>query len=574
MKIGLKKNVLISTPNDSLNSVIKRMGRVSDKIIEINLVVDKKMKLKGILNSADIIRLLANKTSMHKKVKDVMIQNPITASIFSSDDEILKIVRSKVSKRTEGKKDLTRFIPLLDKNGIVHDVMDIFSLLNRFPRKGDNVEVYGLGFVGLTLAVSLTGRGHIVRGIDISSELIRNLNKGRPNIFEPLLPDMMRKAIENKQLSFRTSPDKEHSRVVIISVGTPIKKNGFPFLKSLTDVCNLVGSRLLRGDLVMLRSTVPVGTTRNIVANLLKKKSGLVPGEDFNLAFAPERTVEGQALKELTSLPQIIGGFSKNCTERATAFWQSLTPSVVHVNSLEEAEFVKLINNSYRDLSFAFANGLALMSDKINLNAYNIIAAANEGYPRNLIPRPSPGVGGYCLTKDPFIYSHFDPKSFSSQLSIIGRKVNLEAGKYPIKTVEKFIKFLKKPFSKITIMIAGLAFKGLPETNDLRGSIGIEIAREFLKKKCKVFGYDSVVDNKTMESYGIHSVDLIEGIKKCDIFLILNNHPNNISNGLLKAAEGKKRLIFDGWSLLDSNDVEQRKNLYYATMGYMSTLIK
>lgn len=574
MKIGLKKNVLVSSPNDTLNSIIKKMGKASDRIIEINLVVDKEMKLSGILNSADIIRLLANKTSLDKKVKDVMIQNPITASVFSSDDEILKIVRSKVSKRTAGKKDLTRFVPLLDKNGKVQDVMDIFSLLNRFPRQGDNVEVYGLGFVGLTLAVSLAGRGHIVKGIDTNSELIRNLNKGKSSIFEPLLTDMMRKALENKHLSFRTIPNKEHSRVVIISVGTPIKKNRTPLLKSLTDVCNVVGSRLLRSDLVMLRSTVPVGVSRNVVANLLKKKSGLVPGEDFNLAFTPERTVEGQALKELTSLPQIIGGFSKNCVKRATAFWQTLTPSVVGVNSLEEAEFVKLINNSYRDLSFAFANGLALMSDKINLNAYNIIAAANEGYPRNLIPRPSPGVGGYCLTKDPFIYSHFDSKSISSQLSIAGRKINLEAGKYPIKTVNKFIKFLKKPYSKITIMIAGLSFKGLPETNDLRGSIGIEIAKKFLKKKCKVFGYDSVVDNKTIETYGIRSVDLIEGIKKCDIFLILNNHPNNISNGMLKAAEGKKRLIFDGWSLLDPNDVEQRKNLYYATMGYMSTLTK
>jgi len=153
----------------------------------------------------------------------------------------------------------------------------------------------------------------------------------------------------------------------------------------------------------MLRSTVPVGTTRKQVIPVLEHYSGLAAGSGFHIAFCPERTVEGQAIQELSSLPQIVGGLTEACTEKAVSFWSTLTDTVVRVDALEAAELVKLINNSYRDLSFAFANEFALLADRYNIDATRLIAAANEGYPRDKIPRPSPGVGGYCLTKDPVV---------------------------------------------------------------------------------------------------------------------------------------------------------------------------
>lgn len=569
MNSALRKKIIISNPDDSLKSIVQKMSK-HQGINEVALIVNKKMILKGIINYADVIRFLSKGKSLEKKAKDLMIKNPITAKVSSSKYEIFRTVRSKLSNRTNGRKLITRFVPLVDNKMKIFDVVDMHSLMSSYSGNFENVEIYGLGFVGLTLAVALAGRGHFINGIDNNRSKINLLRKGKVAFSEPMMPDILKKIIKNKQINFHNKPSKSHSRVVIIAVGTPVKKNGAPDLENIKEVCKVVGPRLWHGDLVMVRSTLPVGTTRNIVLKTLKKFSGLNPGKDFYIAFTPERTVEGQALKELYTLPQIIGGLSKLCAEQAAVFWQTLTPNIVYVNSLEDAEFVKLINNSYRDLSFAFSNGLSLMSDKLNLNAHEIISAANEGYPRNLIPQPSPGVGGYCLTKDPFIYSSFNLNSIASKLSKCGRKANVEARKYPIKVIRKYLKFIKKPFSKTTILIAGLAFKGLPETNDMRCSASLEIAKVLLKKKCKVLGFDSVVSNIDIKKHGIKPVDLISGIKKCDIFLILNNNPYNIPERLLENLEGKRVLIFDGWSLLDRQSVEQKKNLYYATMGYIT----
>ena len=161
-------------------------------------------------------------------------------------------------------------------------------------------------------------------------------------------------------------------------------------------VSTLVGNFLKEGDLVILRSTVPVSTCRNIVLPILEEKSKLTCGEDFHLTFAPERTIEGKALEELKSLPQIIGGYSKECVNIASNFFRYLSPHIVAVESLEEAEMIKLVNNTFRDLSFAFANELVYICDKFNLDTTKIIKDASEGYPRNKLPLPG-FVGGYCL---------------------------------------------------------------------------------------------------------------------------------------------------------------------------------
>jgi len=275
-------------------------------------------------------------------------------------------------------------------------------------------------------------------------------------------------------------------------------------------------------------------------------------------------------MQELTSLPQIIGGLSSRCAEKATAFWQTLTDSVVNVDSLEAAELVKLINNSYRDLSFAFANGLALLADHFNMDAARIIAAANEGYPRNPIPKPSPGVGGYCLTKDPYLYAAVEQQAGHSQLSCHGREVNIRAGRYPLQVLSRFAERLGRPLEDLSILLVGMAFKGWPETNDLRGSTAVDVGRALSRQGCEVMGYDAVVDDASIEALGIKPVTLLEAARKCDALLILNNHPDNVPDGLVARLNGRQTLLFDGWSLLDRHEVEQYDDVVYATMGYMT----
>lgn len=571
MTSSLEQLVVLARPDEPLQPIITRMGRGEKRLFGIALVVDEGQVLQGVINHGDVLRLLADGVSLEQPARDVMVQDPITASADASDEEILQTVRSQLFHRSGGKKDVTHYVPLVDEHWVVHGVADIFSLLARAPRQGDYVEVYGLGFVGLTLAVALAGRGHFVTGIDTNDALIEQLRAGEPHVFEPRLPDMMRRALRDEQVAFRTAPGDEHHRVVVIAVGTPVEDDGSASLEALRAVCDVVGPRLSRGDLVMLRSTVPVGTTRGFVRELLEAGSGLKAGEDFHLAFTPERTVEGKAMQELTTLPQIVGGLSSRCTEKATAFWQTLTDSVVHVDSLEAAELVKLINNSYRDLSFAFANGLALLADRFNLDAARVIGAANEGYPRNPIPKPSPGVGGYCLTKDPFLYAAADWEAGHGLLSCHARQVNQQAGHYPVQVVSRFAERLGRPLSEMSVLVAGMAFKGLPETNDLRHSTGVYVARELALQGCEVLGYDAVVDDAEIEKLGIKPVELQDAASRSDALLILNNHPDNVPDGLITKLYGRQTLLFDGWALLDRHEVEQYNGVTYATMGYMTS---
>lgn len=570
MTMGLEQLVVLARPDEPLQQIISRMGRGGESIFGIALVVDENMVLQGVINNGDVLRLLADGVSLASQSRDVMVREPVTAPVDASDEQILRTVRSQLLRRTGGKKHVTRYVPIVDAVGVVREVVDVFSLLARSPRQGDQVEIYGLGFVGLTLAVALAGRGHFVTGIDTNEHLIDKLLHGEPHVLEPRLPDMLRRALDDKQLIFRKSPGDDHHRVVIIAVGTPVENDGSASLTALRAVCEMVSPRLKLGDLVMLRSTVPVGTTRGFVRELLEAGSGLRAGDQFHLAFTPERTVEGQAMQELASLPQIVGGLSSRCVERATSFWQTLTGSVVHVESLEAAELVKLINNSYRDLSFAFANGLAMLADRFNLDASRVIDAANEGYPRNPIPKPSPGVGGYCLTKDPYLYAAVDRQAGHGLLSCMGRAVNQKAGRYPIQVVSRFADRLGRPVSELSVLLVGIAFKGWPETNDIRGSVSVDVARELVSHGCEVMGCDSVLDNSAIEALGIKPVVLHEAAGRCDVLLILNNHPDNVPDGLIARLHGRQTLLFDGWSQLDRHEVEQYDGIVYSTMGYMT----
>jgi len=250
-----------------------------------------------------------------------------------------------------------------------------------------------------------------------------------------------------------------------------------------------------------------------------------------------------------------------------------LTDSVIRLESLEAAELVKLINNSFRDLSFAFSNGVALLADHYNIDATRVIAAANEGYPRNPISRPSPGVGGYCLTKDPYLYASVKADASFSNLSRQGRIVNQEAALYPIKVLDRFTKRLNKPFSEIKVLIAGIAFKGWPETNDIRGSVGLETARLLITQGYKVMVSDQVLVPHVLMGLGLPSVSLADGAFDCDAYMILNNHPGNVPEGLLERLQGRPTLLFDGWSLIDRHEVERYTQTVYANMGYMTPVV-
>lgn len=569
-----KALVVIAALDSSLDSVVREMGARSRDLVRVGIavIIDGDGIVQGVLTDGDIRRAYAQDFDFGRAVNEVMTSDPVTIPPGLPSEEIIGLVRDRL--RDEGLPHrVIRHVLVLDEEGKLVDVYDFLELLTEHDPQHTEVAVIGMGFVGLTLAVALATRRHYVTGVETRRDVVDALNAGITHVLEPGLIDMLRVQLDRKAIRFASPDDVRNHRVYIIAVGTPIDAEGKPDLSALRTAVEWIGKRLRRRDMVMLRSTVPVGTTREYVVPILEEASSLKAGTDFSLAFTPERTVQGDAMRELKNIPQIVGGLTPRCTQRTMSFWSTLAPSVAPAESLEAAELTKLANNSFRDLSFAFSNELSLLADKYNINAFRLIETANKGYGRNPIPKPSPGVGGYCLSKDPLLYSWTMKDSDQTiSLSQLGREVNARASLYPILTLERFARHQGRPLSSLVILIVGFAFKGEPETNDVRGSVALDVARQLQHQDVTVKAWDAVIPPETIKAHGVEPVtDLVTAIDDVDAVLILNNHRAHIKPGLFIKSSGKlPKLIFDGWYQLDPDEIQEVPGLVYATMGYLS----
>jgi UDP-N-acetyl-D-mannosaminuronic acid dehydrogenase len=573
----VKSLATIITQEESIDNVVRRMAKESRRVAYpgIAIVLDKKNALQGIVTDGDIRRAYSDDIAFSEKISKIMVKNPITVSSEVSEEDITLEVIRKVHLNDRYHSEWVKHILIVDDHNCLVNIIDYLDILQKQSAQVNRIVVFGMGYVGITLAVSLANRGHQVTGIDTKKSIVDSLNMGDSHVFEPGLSDMLTANLKRSNIAFNNEIDSDIDQVYIIAIGTPLDLNSIPDMSALTSVLKDISRVLKQGDQVMLRSTVPVGVTRKVVVPYLEDATGLKAGKDFYISFAPERTIEGDAMNELKTLPQVIGGYSSQCLKKSSDFWATLTSTIVRVGTLEAAELVKLSNNSFRDLSFSFANELALLADKFNVNAFDLINAANEGYPRNKIPLPSPGVGGYCLTKDPILFScTFDGPRSDAVLGLSSRKINERAALYPANIVKKYADKHELSLSKLNILIMGVAFKGVPETTDVRGSVAVDLLNELNKYVDNISAWDAVVKSVDLEKVGFHTEDnLSRAIQYADIVLILNNHPDNASSEIYTPPKNN-RLIFDGWNQVDRQEIEKIPGMSYATMGYMTPIIK
>lgn len=533
----------------------------------IALVVNNNKKLLGIVTDGDIRRALVNDVDIDSAVENIMINDPITVPKDLSETKMIELVTKKVETSGRIRDVKVDQVIIVDKDGRVDDVLNFFELWKGSDVKNKTVCVIGLGFVGLTLSIVLADAGFKVIGYDINKEVVNHINTGRPHFYEKGLPSLLKFHVARGNLRADSDLTEGKADIYILSVSTPIGKNRKPNLDLLRKATRKVGKVLKKRDTVILRSTVPVGTTRNLVLPILEEASGLKADEDFYLSFAPERTVEGNALEELRSIPQVMGGLNKRSLDESVNFFSYFNNTVVRVPSLEAAEMVKLINNSFRDLSFGFANELALICDRWGLDAVNIVKAANEGYPRNPIPVPSPGVGGVCLKKDPYLYAHSAEKvEHKAEISLMSRKINEYMPMFIVRKVESFMKRYKNNANDVKVFIIGFAFKGEPETSDTRGSTAIDLVNLIKDKTTwRLTGYDPVVSKEVIESNGVAGASLREGFKGADCVLIMNNHRSYLDMDILGLTNlmSKPALLFDCWHLFPCAEIERVEGIVY-----------
>jgi UDP-N-acetyl-D-mannosaminuronic acid dehydrogenase len=413
--------------------------------------------------------------------------------------------------------------------------------------------VIGLGYVGLTLAVAMADTGFQVHGVEIRAEVIEGLKKGEPHFWEPRLREKLDRVIKRGKLTFSQSLDKNvKASVYIITVGTPLDKNGNARLGMAEDATRQVVSHMQDGALIILRSTVKLGTARNVVKPILEAS-----GKTFEIAFCPERTLEGRALIELHELPQVIGADDANTRWRCQQLFGRMTPTTVAVNSLESAELVKLVDNTFRDLSFGFANEIAKLCSRVGISAREVIRAGKLGYPRTSVALPGP-VGGPCLEKDPHILAESAKQwGVEMPITLAGRRTN-EEQPADIAFIAKSRADRLKNFSrKPKISLLGLAFKGVPATDDLRGTMAMPIykALEAVFPDADIRCFDPVVTPAaTKEFFGLESFDsLKDAFEGADLVMIMNNHGvfQQMDLGALAHGMNRPGIVYDLWNMHD-----------------------
>jgi UDP-N-acetyl-D-mannosaminuronic acid dehydrogenase len=545
----------------SLDQSIHEALRVIDNGEErICFVIDEAKKLHKVITDGDIRRALLQGAKMDSPAKDTHTLQPMIVKEGQSFEE----VRGYLNKRIT-------ILPVVDNKMVLVGYLRQQDVINFLNIKSREIAIIGLGYVGLTLSLVLADNGFSVWGLDKDENIISALKEKRATFFEKGLQNYLDTHIGHN-LRLASSIDNIHADIFIITVGTPIiKKSMEPNIEYIKDAARTVAKVLKKNDLIVLRSTVPIGCSRNDVLPLLEKGSGLKVGKDFFLAFCPERTAEGRALDELRKLPQIVGGYCQKSIELAIRMFNENTHTVIDIGSLEAAEMCKLLDNTFRDTVFGYANQMAILAEKVGVDIHELIDKVNLGYNRNAIPKPSPGVGGPCLSKDPYLLdSSFKQYGIRANVSLAARGINEMTITNIVSKSEDLLKSIGKNLADCKVFVLGFAFKGEPETSDLRDSTTLNFIEELRKNKVSnIFGYDAKITNDEILNLGIKQANIEEGFRDSDAIFIMNNHRSfsNLRIFELTASMNQPALFFDGWHIFRPSDIRSIPGIIYAGVG-------
>ncbi|HEY9152133.1 MAG TPA: nucleotide sugar dehydrogenase [Anaerolineales bacterium] len=409
--------------------------------------------------------------------------------------------------------------------------------------------ILGLGYIGLPTASTFATHGVNILGVDVNAQIIETLRRGDIHIHEPGLRDTVKAALASGNFTVSTHP--EEADAFIIAVPTPFHQdksgtfNGQQFkladMRAVTSAAEAIVPFLRKGNLVVLESTSPPRTTIELIAPILAR-SGLQAGRDFYLAYSPERVLPGQILRELIENARVIGGITPESAKAGADLYSIFVKGEIIQTDSTTAEMVKLMENTYRDVNIAIANEFARLADKFGVDVWEAISLANR-HPRVKILSPGPGVGGHCISVDPWFFVETAPEL--TPLIYNSRQVNDAQPQYVVGLVKRALGSLKGK----QIAALGLAYK--PDVDDLRESPAVEVVLLLEEAGAKVkawepFKPDANIDGVNMAS----SVD--EAIKDSDAILLLVRHTEFISFKPSDiASKTKARIIIDtvnGWN--------------------------
>ena len=437
------------------------------------------------------------------------------------------------------------------------------ELIAKIREKEAKIAVVGLGHVGLPTAAIFASAGFQVVGADLNPEIVETVSQGKSHIKEAGLSELVEEGIKGGKLKVTTDVLRalRGANIFFICVETPLTRDKRPDLNYIEKACKDAAKGLTKGKLVIIESTVPPRTTKDFVAPMLEKESGLRCGEDFWLVHCPERILPGNALQELVENPRMVGGYNRESAEVVAELFRMVMKGEVLVTGSTSAEVAKLAENTFRDVNIAFANELALICEQVGVDVMEVVRLANT-HPRVSIHKPGCGVGGPCLPKDPYLLLHcVKGKVFKSRLIEPSRELNDSMPKYTAELVIRALKKAGKDIKNSRVAVLGVAYKG--EVDDARNSPTEKIVRELISLGSRVVVYDPY----SAESFGAERAeDLIEAVKKADCIVITTDHRafRELNLGKIKGLMNEKSAIVDGRRVVNPAEAEK---LGFAYLG-------
>ncbi len=392
------------------------------------------------------------------------------------------------------------------------------------------VSVIGLGYIGLPAAAMFASRKVNVIGVDVNQHAIDTINQGKIHIVEPELDMIVHAAVSGGYLKATNKP--EPADAFLIAVPTPFKDNYEPDLSYVLAAARSIAPVLKKGDVVILESTSPVGTTEQMVdvlsevrRDLKFPKMGDTVGADVHIAYCPERVLPGHVVRELVQNDRIIGGLTAACSQKAIDIYRIFVEGELLVTDARTAEMSKLTENSFRDVNIAFANELSLICDKLDIDVWELIKLANH-HPRVNILQPGCGVGGHCIAVDPWFIVNKTPDE--ARMVRMAREVNDHKPEWVQQKVEDAVRELVESGTKSTdikIACLGLAFK--PDIDDLRESPAMKITQALVTKYSgQVVAVEPNVEvlPKKLAEAGLQLEQLDVAINTADVLVVLVDH--------------------------------------------------
>ncbi|MFF8726487.1 nucleotide sugar dehydrogenase [Streptomyces sp. NPDC015171] len=416
--------------------------------------------------------------------------------------------------------------------------------LGEHERQGESGEVelavIGLGYVGLPLAREAASVGLRVLGLDRDPRVVAGLNAGRSHVDDVSDEDVRRM----REAGFTASADDAclaRAQTVVICVPTPLSEDGGPDLGAVVSATRAVAGRLRPGQLVVLESTTYPGTTEEVVKPLLEE-SGLRVGEDFALAFSPERIDPGNTQHGLRETPKVVGGCTPACSVRAAAFYGKFVNMVVQAKGTREAEMAKLLENTYRHVNIALVNELAIVSRELQVDVWDAIRCAGTKPFGFQAFRPSPGVGGHCIPIDPNYLSYKVRSSLGYEFRFVelAQEINRRMPEYVVRRAQDLLNTAGRPLHGSRVLLLGVTYK--PDVADLRETPAEPVARLLREREADIAFHDPHVPRWSLDGVAVPRVeDLPAALREHDLTILLQDH----SAYDLPAVADTARLLFD-----------------------------